>query len=69
MKRLLTLTTIAASLLSGTAMATTPTGENFNDTGDILARSAKHTNIEYDIMVQRASQAAIYYMFAIKITF
>ena len=65
MKRLLTLTTIAASLLSGTAMATTPTGENFNDTGDILARSAKHTNIEYDIMVQRASQAAIYYMSAV----
>lgn len=65
MKRLLSLTTVTASILSGTAMATTPTDKNFNDTGDILARSVKHTNIEYDIMVQRATQAAIYYMPAV----
>ncbi|MEM9313199.1 MAG: DUF1214 domain-containing protein [Pseudomonadota bacterium] len=56
---------IAAALLSGTAIAVTPTGPGFNDTGDILARSKKHTDIEYDIMVQRATQAAIHYMPAV----
>jgi hypothetical protein len=56
---------IAATLVSAVSMATTPTGKNFNDTGDILARSTQHTNIEYDIMVQRATQAAIYYMPAV----
>ena len=65
MKKLLTLTAITVSLVSGTSMAITPTGQNFNDTGDILARSKQHTNIEYDIMVQRATQAAIYYMPAV----
>ena len=65
MKKILTLTAIAASLVSGTSMAITPTDQNFNDTGDILARSKRHTNIEYDIMVQRATQAAIYYMPAV----
>ena len=65
MKKLLTLATIAASLVSGASMAVTPTGPNFNDTGDILARSKQHTNIEYDIMVQRTTQAAIYYMPAV----
>jgi hypothetical protein len=65
MKKLLILTAIAASLVSGASMAVTPTGENFNDTGDILARSGQHTEIEYDIMVQRATQAAIHYMPAV----
>src|SRR5210317_317519 len=65
MKKLLNLATIAASLVSATSMAVTPTGENFNDTGDILARSKQHTNIEYEVMVQRATQAAIYYMPAV----
>src|SRR5210317_1714471 len=65
MEKLITLTAIAASLVSGASMAVTPTGENFNDTGDILARSKQHANIEYDIMVQRATQAAIYYMPAV----
>ena len=65
MKKILTLTVIAASLVSGASMAVTPTGNNFNDTENILARSAQHTNIEYDIMVQRATQAAIYYMSAV----
>jgi len=65
MKKLLTLVAIATSLVSGASIAVTPTGENFNDTGDILARSKQHTNIEYDIMVQRATQAAIYYMPAV----
>lgn len=46
-------------------MAVSPAGSDFNDTGDILARSATHTEIEYDIMVQRATQAAIYYMPAV----
>ena len=65
MKKSLTLAVLTASLLSSTSMATTPTDKNFNDTGDILARSKKHTNIEYDIMVQRATQAAIHYMPAV----
>lgn len=56
---------IAAAFVSTASWATTPTDENFNDTGDILARSKQHTNIEYDIMVQRATQAAIYYMPAV----
>jgi len=64
MKKLLT-TTIASSMVVVTSMAVTPTTQNFNDTGDILARSKKHTNIEYDIMVQRATQAAIHYMPAV----
>jgi hypothetical protein len=64
-KNILTLTVIAASLVSGTSVAVTPTGPNFNDTGDILARSKQHTNIEYDVMVQRATQAAIHYMPAV----
>ena len=51
--------------LSAGSIAVTPTGNNFNDTENILARSAQHTNIEYDIMVQRATQAAIYYMSAV----
>ena len=65
MNKLLTLAAITAFLMSGAAMAITPTGQNFNDTGNILERSKKHTNIEYDIMVQRAAQAAIYYMPAV----
>ena len=65
MKKLLTLAAITASLMSGAAMAITPTGQNFNDTGNILARSQQHTDIEYDIMVQRATQAAIHYMPAV----
>ncbi|MBT8054413.1 MAG: DUF1254 domain-containing protein [Xanthomonadales bacterium] len=65
MKKLLALTAIASSLVSGASLAVTPTGPNFNDTGDILARSQQHTNIEYDVMVQRATQAAIHYMPAV----
>ena len=51
--------------MANTSMAVSPTGSDFNDTGDILARSAQHAEIEYDIMVQRATQAAIYYMPAV----
>lgn len=65
MKNLLGSTALAFSLMFSAALAITPTDSNFNDTGDILARSAKHTDIEYDIMVQRAAQAAIYYMPAV----
>ncbi|CUH41258.1 DUF1214 domain-containing protein [Ruegeria atlantica] len=36
--------------------------QTFNDTGDILARSAEVEDIEYKIMVQRATQAAIWGM-------
>ena len=34
--------------------------QEFNDTGDILARSAQVEDIEYKIMVQRATQTAIW---------
>ncbi|WP_299356009.1 DUF1214 domain-containing protein [uncultured Shimia sp.] len=36
--------------------------QTFNDTGDILARAAQVEDIEYQIMVQRATQAAIWAM-------
>ncbi|SPJ29203.1 DUF1254 domain-containing protein [Falsiruegeria mediterranea] len=65
MKNLLGSTALAFSLVAGAALAVSPTGSDFNDTGDILARSAQHTDIDYDIMVQRATQAAIYYMPAV----
>ncbi|CAD0186271.1 Outer membrane porin F precursor [Ruegeria sp. THAF57] len=65
MKRLLISNTLAASLICSSAVAVTPTTSDFNDTGDILERSKKYTDIEYDIMVQRAAQAAIYYMPAV----
>jgi len=65
MNKKLSLIAIAATFVSAASMAVTPTGANFNDTGNILARSKQHTNIEYDIMVQRATQAAIYYMPAV----
>ena len=60
MKKLLTLTVITASLFSSTAFSV-----DFNDTENILERSKAHTNIEYNIMVQRATQAAIHYMPAV----
>lgn len=65
MKTFLRVAAIAVSICSSNSMAITPTTDNFNDTGDILARSAKYQDIEYDIMVQRATQAAIYYMPAV----
>ncbi len=40
----------------------TPTTNNFDDTGQILERALKIEDIEYKIMVQRATQGAIYYM-------
>ena len=65
MIKLLMYSAIAAFIIPATSMAVTPTGPGFNDTGNILNRSKQHTNIEYEIMVQRASQAAIYYMPAV----
>lgn len=52
------LTLVAAMTMAGqVALA-----QEFNDTGDILARSAQVEDIEYQIMVQRATQAAIWGM-------
>ncbi len=65
MKNTLALAALSASLASNTSIAITPTDQNFNDTENILDRSQKHTDIEYEIMVQRATQAAIYYMSAV----
>ena len=65
MKKILIVIAVAVMGFTTVSMALTPTGDNFNDTGNILARSKQHTDIEYDIMVQRATQAAIYYMPAV----
>lgn len=40
-------------------MAPMTVAQTFNDTGNILARSAEVKDIEYQIMVQRATQTAI----------
>ena len=45
MRKLLTLATFTALFVSHASMAVTPTGANFNDTGDILARSKQHTEV------------------------
>lgn len=52
-----TLLTAAFTLISQVAHAQT-----FNDIGDILARSAQVEDIEYQMMVQRATQTAIWGM-------
>ena len=65
MKKLLSSTVLTFLFMASTSMAVSPTSSDFNDTGDILTRSAVHADIEYDIMVQRATQAAIYYMPAV----
>ncbi len=46
--------------LSVSAYATQ--AQTFNDTGDILARSAQVQDVEYQMMVQRATQTAIWAM-------
>ncbi|WP_422377818.1 DUF1214 domain-containing protein [Roseibium sp.] len=56
--RILRLVLVAALSAAGSAAA----GQTFNDTGDILARSAEIEDIEFKIMVQRATQAAIWGM-------
>ncbi|MEP3046597.1 MAG: DUF1214 domain-containing protein [Roseibium sp.] len=55
---ILHLALIAAFALSSNAVK----AQTFNDTGNILARSAAIEDIEYKIMVQRATQAAIWGM-------
>nr|WP_319948789.1 DUF1214 domain-containing protein [uncultured Shimia sp.] len=46
-------------------MAPMTVAQTFNDTGNILARSAEVKDIEYQIMVQRATQTAIWGMPAV----
>ncbi|MTI02193.1 DUF1214 domain-containing protein [Roseibium sp. RKSG952] len=51
------------SVIAAMAIASpTAYAQSFNDTGDILARSAQVEDIEYQMMVQRATQAAIWGM-------
>ncbi len=52
---------LVAAICVGGAAAQVEAQE-FNDTGDILARSAQVEDIEYKIMVQRATQTAIWGM-------
>ncbi|MEW6996290.1 DUF1214 domain-containing protein [Colwelliaceae bacterium BS250] len=54
---------LLASLLTLSALPVI--AETFDDTNNILKRSAKIENLEYKIMVQRATQAAIHYMPAV----
>ena len=56
MKMILIVVAIAVMNFATVSMAVTPTGENFNDTGDILARSKQHTNIEYDLSLIHISE-------------
>ena len=44
------------------AVENLPTEKNFNQTDGVLARALAIEDIEYKIMVQRATQTAIYYM-------
>jgi hypothetical protein len=52
---------LAAQLGSNEASAGSAKND-FSDTGDILARSAAVEDIEYQMMVQRAAQTAIWAM-------
>ncbi|WNC67114.1 DUF1214 domain-containing protein [Thalassotalea nanhaiensis] len=56
---------LLASLLTLSAAAMPAMAESFNDTNDILKRSAQIENLQYKIMVQRATQTAIHYMPAV----
>lgn len=50
-------------LIAGlTMIGQVASAQTFNDTGDILARSAEIEDIEYQLMVQRATQTAIWGM-------
>ncbi|WP_216601803.1 MULTISPECIES: DUF1214 domain-containing protein [Ruegeria] len=50
-------------MVLGAGISASPVfSQSFNDTGDILARSAEVEDIEYKIMVQRATQTAIWGM-------
>jgi hypothetical protein len=65
MKKLMTLVMVAV-LFAGTVSAQNlPSEQRFDQTDGILARARAVEDIEYKIMVQRASQAAIYFMPAV----
>jgi len=50
-------------LIAGTALAQNlPADQSFNQTDGVLSRARAVEDIEYKIMVQRATQTAIYYM-------
>jgi hypothetical protein len=57
-RAILTLALVAIFAVTARGVA----AQSFNDTGDILARSAQVKDIEYQIMVQRATQTAIWAM-------
>jgi len=51
-----------ALTVAATLWAPNTSAQSFNDTGEILARSSEVEDIEYKIMVQRATQTAIWGM-------
>ncbi|NOD64914.1 DUF1214 domain-containing protein [Ruegeria sp. HKCCD6109] len=53
---------LAGLLGSGAVVPSVNAQQTFDDTGDILARSAQVEDIEYQIMVQRATQTALWGM-------
>ena len=57
---------MGALLFAGAALAQNlPEEQRFDQTDGVLARARAVEDIEYKIMVQRATQAAIYYMPAV----
>lgn len=65
MKKIMT-TLIVAALSAWVAMAQgVPEAKSFNQTDGVLERARAIEDIEYKIMVQRATQTAIYYMPAV----
>ena len=69
MKKTLLLTALASVVfapavyqLAHAQSGGTPTGKGFNDTEQILERALQIEDIEYKIMVQRATQTAIWAM-------
>ena len=53
---------ITTTLSTLAADSTQPATQSFDQTDGVLARARAIEDIEYQIMVQRATQAAIYYM-------
>ena len=63
MKKMMTAVMVAVVLAAGTTWAAEPpTEKSFDQKDGVLARARAVEDIEYKIMVQRATQAAIYYM-------
>ena len=74
MKKIVTavMATVLLAVGCGTEQGTTskmpegmPTEKSFDQTDGVLARARAVEDIEYKIMVQRATQTAIYYMPAV----